>query len=370
MILPEPMHTLLGLIRRARGGSFAAATAYARGEIVVDYQNERFNYAWRETAQEIEFRVLCGWTVRPGETEAAAVQRLCVAVGVAGGRSDAVEGRTLIFEIPAETTPAQRARIVAMAAAYVHEHTGCAVVAAGHGPPRDSAHVDNFHAHLVISHRTSDGESLGKPGRVLDHPVSGGKLVAGLRRELTREYARLATAGGWDRTWSHETYEVLYTRLNVERAAAGLELLEIPTPQEHEGPALTAKRRVGIRASPTMLRNDRIRQANWEIRSRNRARISRDSEIVDLRVRLDAAQQMSRLGRERRGRNWTPAEKAQMDELYRVRGSSTVYRNAIAEAHELSLAHLSLRYGEQIERALAEIRATRAPRWQHGRAAG
>jgi hypothetical protein len=355
MIIPRTTHTHLEIISRGDGGSLAGAIGYARGERVRDYQGEIFDFSYRAGKEEIEARVLRGWAVQPGESEQQAVQRLATEVGVRGQRRDATEGRTFVFEIPVEASPTERQQILDRAAERMHAATGCAVGGAVHSPPAGSLHLENVHGHLVVSHRqVRDGAELGAVGKVLNHPTSGGKVIDQMRHDLCREFNELSRMHGWGREWSPATYEVLYQTLNKEREAKGLETLEVPIPQRHEGAALTGLKRRGVRSSAMVARNEEIRKENSERGTRNRERIGRDKEILDLQPRLEAQQKLSEIIRQHAGKEIPADLKPTLNRLATTRGKLADFTSRVVTAQSASLAHLAGAFGSVIHAVFDE----------------
>jgi len=199
-------------IRRHRRNSFARQVAYAcRNRIDDTRTGHRHNYSQRGQVDETGS---LGWN--------GSDQSLATAASEAEReRKKAVEGRTLIVDLPRQFNAGQRRRAVTMMARYLMDEFRVAVVWAIHPPPPEGDDR-NWHAHLVFtSRRVIDGCRLGLKTRVLDDYKTGGPAMEKLREWWTTGLNRVLEGAGFEPELEHKSF----LRMGIARE-----------PTSHRGP--------------------------------------------------------------------------------------------------------------------------------------
>lgn len=365
MSIPVPISTRFGAVSRSKGHQMAARLSYITGTELHSERTGERHYNGRDDVVHTKAE---GW---PGVSQADQ-QRLVYDIEEAcGPRENAREGQTMIFELAAfereKTDPVlahrmqiQRRLMANDAAQWWRERSGAAVVIGVHSDPMEDETGRNlqYHAHLVSSRHHSDGQRLGDSIERFDS--------YGLNRDLTREFRewaaernnQIAIKYGEAKRWTHEGYEALYTRLNKERDAEGVEPLEHLEARQHEGMAGTAIRRKRaakeagqepnkpIKSNPAidqkLSKNDQIATKNAAKRERNAAKLARDEQVksiggrvqahgylllLDIRVRGEMGKGNRPLG------HYTDDERELLALCKEKRGDVQQLRDAFAELH-------------------------------------
>ncbi|WP_185680990.1 MobA/MobL family protein [Parvibaculum sedimenti] len=218
-------------ISRGRGATACARMAYVCRARIADPRTE-IMHDYRRKRDDVEAVGVVGWK---GDAASLAAE-----MSKSEKRKDACEGRSIIVALPHELDADTRERVVRLWCEDLRARHGVACAYALHLP---DAHGDerNFHAHVIVSARRSDGLALKEKTRELDNPRTGGVEVEAWRvawaARCDEALTQTSTAPRVDmRSWKR--------RLEAEGLPNGF--IE---PQEHLGPARAAAERRGQRTA-------------------------------------------------------------------------------------------------------------------------
>jgi hypothetical protein len=293
LILPTVPSTRLRVFSRGSSHNAARASAYRAGVKVSDRHGVVHDFSRRCGVLETH---LVGWRTRGDEDLAAALTRLWSAAQAAEAARNAVEAREFRFDLPGRDGPEWervRRQIALGIGRKLRADLGVAVQVSIHAPGEEGDER-NWHCHAMVTDRKVRDDGVFSTYKVtfFQDRAACGAYLDELRSHLCTEanQAFVAMSVHHER-WDHRTYREIYADLNTLRAREGLEHLEVPRPMQHEGPAVTARRRRAARVSESLESdvaavNDRIRAENTAVRRRNQERIGRDPLIRRLRLRL------------------------------------------------------------------------------------
>jgi len=275
----------ISTISRARGESICARTAYVLRSAITDPRTlQRHDYTRK--AGDVEASGVVGW-----QGDAASLAR---AAAASETRANACEGRSAIFALPHELDAAARLRVVQRTCRDISVRHGVAVA---YGIHRPGAHESalNWHVHILISSRRTEGRTFKEKARELDCMKTGGAAITAWREEFWTQHcnAELKAIG--------KSASVDMRSWKRRLAAAGLpaDLLE---PYEHLGPERSAIERKGRRtAAGDRNRNRRARRRKIEAISLEHSCISPEQEQV-LALTSYAARKGQRPSRSRAGK--------------------------------------------------------------------
>lgn len=262
---PMAYHLSVQPISRAKGRSAVACAAYRSGELLRD----------KRTGQTHDYRRkggvlstgLIGWQ---GTRE-----ELWQAAEAAERRKDARVAREIVVAIPEGLdADAMRAQVLAMVE-WLHLRYGVAVDYAVHSPSR-AGDQRNYHAHLMLSTRASDGHALAATKvRVLDDRKTGPEEIEAIRaywgehcQSMVSENERVA--------WDHRSF-----------ARRGLEI----EPTKHVGVHATAIERRAQRKAESEGRDYKpvTERALNNAEVFDRRALQEDSKAIDDEIELREA---------------------------------------------------------------------------------
>ncbi len=218
-------------ISRNGGATACARMAYVCRARVEDPRTE-ITHDYTRRSGDVEAVGVVGWAGTPAS--------LAAAMSAAEKRKDACEGRSVILALPCEIDAAARERVVVAWCSDLRARHGVACAYALHRP---DAHGDerNWHAHVIISARRSDGWAFGEKTRELDTPRTGGVEVEAWRVAWAARCAEELSAAG------------VSGRVEMKSWKRRMEASGLPTdlvdPSEHLGPARSALERRGQRTA-------------------------------------------------------------------------------------------------------------------------
>lgn len=266
-------HLSVKTISRSAGRSATAAAAYRAGvEITDERTGEIHDYTRKGGVESAELVLPAGapeWAADRAALWNAAEQ--------AEKRKNSTVAREFEIALPAELSPAERARLARDLAREIVERHGCAADVCIHAPGKDGDDR-NHHAHILLTTRRLGPEGFGEKTRELDDQKTGPQIVAQWRERfaaLTNERLR---ENGIEARVDHRTLE-----------AQGIER----EPTRHLGPAATGyERRTG---EPSRKRLDfEAEIADRLARAKEAGELERqvrqiDRSILDLSGDLEAA---------------------------------------------------------------------------------
>lgn len=251
-------HLSVKTISRSAGRSATAAAAYRAGvEITDERTGEIHDYTRKGGVESAELVLPAGapeWAADRAALWNAAEQ--------AETRKNSTVAREFEIALPAELSPAERARLARDFARELVERHGCAADVCIHAPGKDGDDR-NHHAHILLTTRRLGPEGFGEKTRELDDQKTGPQIVTQWRERfaaLTNERLR---EHGIEARVDHRTLE-----------AQGIER----EPTRHLGPAATGyERRTG---------------------EPSRKRLDFEAEIADRLTRAREAGELERQGRQ------------------------------------------------------------------------
>lgn len=266
-------HLSVKTISRSAGRSATAAAAYRAGVKITDERTGEIHDYTRKGGVESAELVLPAGAPEWAADRAA----LWNAAEQAEKRKNSTVAREFEIALPAELSPAERARLARDLAREIVERHGCAADVCIHAPGKDGDDR-NHHAHILLTTRRLGPEGFGEKTRELDDQKTGPQIVTQWRERfaaLTNERLR---ENGIEARVDHRTLE-----------AQGIER----EPTRHLGPAATGyERRTG---EPSRKRMDfEAEIADRLTRAREAGELERqgrqiDRGILDLSGDLEAA---------------------------------------------------------------------------------
>lgn len=263
MSAATPFHYALSPIARSKGQSVVARAAYHSGTRLEGAPDgRRCDYRRKVGVHRDATRIFApaeapAWAKNLQEVWAKAEQAERNKDG--RYRAKAVVGRSAVVALPAELPHAERVKIAHEIGAYLtaQYQTVCQVDV--HAPDK-SGDARNHHAHFVIAARHMTAEGFGKKIRELDDMVKAGPAAIERDREQVAAIINAALErGGSASRWDH--------RSNAER---GIDI----EPSQHEGQAVTALERKGVR---TQVRADLTRRREADQARRQALTIDRET---------------------------------------------------------------------------------------------
>ncbi|MDW8319609.1 MAG: MobQ family relaxase [Anaerolineae bacterium] len=251
-------HLSVKTISRSAGRSATAAAAYRAGvEITDERTGEIHDYTRKGGVESAELVLPAGapeWAADRAALWNAAEQ--------AEKRKNSTVAREFEIALPAELSPAERARLARDLAREIVERHGCAADVCIHAPGKDGDDR-NHHAHILLTTRRLGPEGFGEKTRELDDQKTGPQIVTQWRERFAQlQNERLREAG--------HSVQVDH-RSHAER---GLDA----EPTRHLGPAATGyERRTG---------------------EPSRKRLDFEAEIADRLTRAREAGELERQGRQ------------------------------------------------------------------------
>jgi ATP-dependent exoDNAse (exonuclease V) alpha subunit len=251
-------HLSVKTISRSAGRSATAAAAYRAGvEITDERTGEIHDYTRKGGVESAELVLPAGapeWAADRAALWNAAEQ--------AEKRKNSTVAREFEIALPAELSPAERARLARDLARELVERHGCAADVCIHAPGKDGDDR-NHHAHILLTTRRLGPEGFGEKTRELDDQKTGPQIVTQWRERFAQlQNERLREAG--------HSVQVDH-RSHAER---GLDA----EPTRHLGPAATGyERRTG---------------------EPSRKRLDFEAEIADRLTRAREAGELERQGRQ------------------------------------------------------------------------
>ncbi|TSE26666.1 MULTISPECIES: MobQ family relaxase [Tepidimonas] len=251
-------HLSVKTISRSAGRSATAAAAYRAGVKITDERTgEIHDYTRKGGVESAELILPAGapeWAADRAALWNAAEQ--------AETRKNSTVAREFEIALPAELSPAERARLARDLAREIVERHGCAADVCIHAPGKDGDDR-NHHAHILLTTRRLGPEGFGEKTRELDDQKTGPQIVTQWRERFAQlQNERLREAG--------HSVQVDH-RSHAER---GLDA----EPTRHLGPAATGyERRTG---------------------EPSRKRLDFEAEIADRLTRAREAGELERQGRQ------------------------------------------------------------------------
>lgn len=251
-------HLSVKTISRSAGRSATAAAAYRAGVKITDERTGEIHDYTRKGGVESAELVLPAGAPEWAADRAA----LWNAAEQAEKRKNSTVAREFEIALPAELSPAERARLARDLAREIVERHGCAADVCIHAPGKDGDDR-NHHAHILLTTRRLGPEGFGEKTRELDDQKTGPQIVTQWRERFAQlQNERLREAG--------HSVQVDH-RSHAER---GLDA----EPTRHLGPAATGyERRTG---------------------EPSRKRLDFEAEIADRLTRAREAGELERQGRQ------------------------------------------------------------------------
>ena len=194
-----------------------------RTGLVHDYRRKR---------DDVEAVGVVGWN--------ESATNLATAMSAAEKRKDACEGRSVIVALPCELDPMTRERLVVAWCSELRARHSVACAYALHRPdPRGDER--NYHAHIIVTARRSDGTELGSKTRELDSPKTGGSQIEAWRKAWEEQCRIALTQAGATASVDMRSWRRRLQNANLPRNL-------IPA-DEHLGPSRVAAERRGQRTT-------------------------------------------------------------------------------------------------------------------------
>ena len=241
-------------VGRSGGRSATGAAAYRAGERITDERTgEVFDYTRKGGVESAEIVMPAGIGWQPSR------EQLWNAAEAAERRKDAKVAREFEVALPAELSAEERRALAREFAQEVADRYQVAADVCIHEPHR-AGDERNHHAHILVTTREIEGQTLGAKTRVLDSPKTSGAEIAGLRKRWAEmQNAALERAGERTRV-DHRSLE-----------AQGIDRM----PTRHLGPAAVGfERRTGEPSE---------RRKSWQIEADASARIAAAAKAPEVR---------------------------------------------------------------------------------------
>lgn len=243
---PEPhkrvaiYHLSIKPLSRAQGRSATAAAAYRSASTIHDETTgQTFDYRRKRGLEHAEVVLPSAAAARAATHPLADRERLWNAAEQAEKRKDARVAREYEVALPHELTKAERIELVRAFATELANRYGAVVDVAIHAPHREGD-VRNHHAHVLTTTRVVEAEGLGAktPVELSDADRRARGLATG-RAEIAAIRARWAELTNEHLARSGQASRIDHRSLEAQGIAR--------EPTIHQGPAITALERRGIR---------------------------------------------------------------------------------------------------------------------------
>lgn len=229
-------------ISRSTGATACARMAYVLRSRIHDPRIATTHDYRKKGTDDILVSGITGWS---GNAES-----LVQAMSLAEKRGDACEGRSAIIAVPHELTIEQSSALVADWCRHINKSHGVACAWVIHAP--DAVGDErNIHAHVVITGRRSNGDTLGEKARELDDRSAGPAAIEAWRAAWGDLAERALEQAGKAQSVDMRSWK---RRLDAEGLPE--DLIE---GEEHLGPARSSAERRG-RSTAAGDRNRRKRR--------------------------------------------------------------------------------------------------------------
>ena len=300
-------HFSVKAISRGAGRSAVACAAYRSGEkLVCDYYGIEQDYT-KKTGVEFT-NIYAPENTNPNLLDR---QKLWNAVEKSERRKDALLAREFEIAFPKELNQEQRQTLLDELCQGIVKKHGVVVDAAIHAPHTGSGSDErNYHAHVMFTTRAINKNGTFEAKKYRDFSRDNGtETVSNWRENFADLTNRHLKQAGYDVQVDHRSYA---------DQDNGLEATE------HEGPAVTQLRRMGI-ATEISSENDAIKQRNAEKTVNEQAITGLEQEIIASEAILSDLQ---------RSKAKSDAEHAQQQQIALERKRERLEAQSLADAHK------------------------------------